>query len=430
MKIAVIGGGTAGYMAAAQISKHFPEFDLYHIYDPNMPAIGVGEGTTLAFPDWLHSITGLSYQELVEKCYLTRKYGIRFENWGVNYEQFMHHFYPVSQAYAYHISAAKMVELLHEYVTATKIHKKVIDVVSNGIAVNITFADDTELEADLVLDARGFPKNLTEEHIQLSLIPTNAALICQGPVVEDGMINIQIQEQVLEYQSATRSIARPHGWIFTIPLTYRTSYGYIYNNSLSSLEEVEADFKQFLDSEGIEPFGEAKKLTFPNFTQATFFDGALLKIGNAASFLEPLEATAIAVIIKQLKLLCYWPLKKFAKQNKREKLSDNNLQVFNNHLCNYLHQVALFVSWHYAMGSCFNTPFWQFAKSNFTTEVNKLDNQKVLGEFEQYLDNGSRLAHPIKKHKEFCQTAPALINSYGQFPASSFAEVGYGIGYF
>lgn len=124
MKIAVIGGGTAGYMAAAHVTKNFPDFDLYHIYDSSIPTIGVGEGTQAHFPAWLDSITGLSFSELEERCKLTRKFGIKFENWGVKHQQFMHNFYPLKAAYGYHISAAKLVELLQEYVSATHIEKK------------------------------------------------------------------------------------------------------------------------------------------------------------------------------------------------------------------------------------------------------------------------------------------------------------------
>ena len=59
MRIAVLGGGTSGCMAAAQITKEFPDAELVHVFDSRIPIIGVGEGTTPNVHGWLHDITGL-----------------------------------------------------------------------------------------------------------------------------------------------------------------------------------------------------------------------------------------------------------------------------------------------------------------------------------------------------------------------------------
>jgi tryptophan halogenase len=441
MKIAVIGGGTAGYIAAAHITKYFPQFELYHIYDSRIPTIGVGEGTTLYFPKWLNAITGLSYSELEEKCHVTRKFGISFDNWGFEYQQFMHHFYPVGQAYGYHISAAKIVELLQDYVSATNLDKQVIGVKSDGVAVDITFEDDTHLEVDLAIDARGFPKSLDRDRVKLSWIPTNAALIRQAPVADRGLIQVKVGDRVLKYQSVTRSVSRPHGWIFVIPLTSRTSYGYIYNSDLNSVSDIENDLDEFLHSEGITCFPGARQLNFPNFTERTFFDGALFKIGNTASFLEPLEATAIGCILKQVEILSYWPLRQFAKQEKRGRLNEDDLKMVNRYLLNYVYKMSLFVGWHYAKGSCFKTKFWQFAQTNFYQEIKNLENQELLKEFESYLQAGADIVHPIQNFLKFSQTVaqkPAnspllpepIPKAFAQWQTPSFTEVGYGIGYF
>jgi Tryptophan halogenase len=50
MKIAVLGGGTAGFIAAAHLTRYLPQADLLHIFDSRIPTIGVGEGTTPRFP--------------------------------------------------------------------------------------------------------------------------------------------------------------------------------------------------------------------------------------------------------------------------------------------------------------------------------------------------------------------------------------------
>src|SRR5947207_837238 len=119
MKVAVIGGGTAGHMAAAMVTRHYPEFELHHIYDPSIPIIGVGESTLIHFPPWLREITSFSEDELRERCGITRKYGITFENWGPVHETFVHYFTPADKVYGYHVSAPGIVELLRDFVNAT-----------------------------------------------------------------------------------------------------------------------------------------------------------------------------------------------------------------------------------------------------------------------------------------------------------------------
>lgn len=442
MKIAVIGGGTSGYIAASHISKHFPQFDLYHIYDSTIPTIGVGEGTTPYFLDWLERITNFSYEELEKRCSITRKFGISFENWGVKHEKFFHHFYPIGEQYSYHISALEMVKLLREYVRATEIDCQVTDVKSDGVSVQISLANHTNLEVDLAIDARGFPQTFDEKYVKLSWIPTNTALIRQIPGASDNTIELSIGSHLLQYQSATRSIARPHGWIFTIPLTNRTSYGYIYNRDINSISEIEADFDEFFHAEGITYTGQPKHLNFPNFTVRNCFDGALFKIGNTASFLEPLEATAIGCILKQVEAISYWVLRTFAKLETRGRLDEQQLQTFNNYFLNYVYKMSLFVGWHYAMGSRFNSKFWNFAKTNFYQEIKNLENQKLLEEFYAVLESSADSPHPLENFPEFSSTvAKTEINIFtalmqgmpklfGQWTKPSFTEVGYGIGYF
>ena len=411
-KVAVIGGGTAGYMAAAHITKHFPCFDLYHIYDSRIPTIGVGEGTQANFPEWLEQITGLDFDELQQRCYVTRKFAIQFENWGTKNKQFLHNFYPIKKEYGYHISAKNLVALLEEHVSATRIDKKIIDMKSDGISVKLTFEDLTQLDVDLAFDASGFPKALpNSDSTKLSLIPTNAALIRRGSAVD--------------FNSATRSIARPYGWIFIIPLTIQTSYGYVYNNSINSISEIEADLNKFLQEENVKTLGEAKHLTFPNFMRQSFFDGSLFKIGNAASFLEPLEATALGVTLAQIYYASQY-LKDLSEFSGRsEKFEPSKLKASNEFLLNMLWKVALFVGWHYACGSCFDTEFWHFAKSNFNQEIKNMQNETLLRAFKRCLDAGSDLNNQL-----FFPELNAFRETFAGFTPASFCEIGYGIGYY
>lgn len=416
MKIAVIGGGTAGYIATAHLSTVHKWIDLYHIYDSKIPRIGVGEGTTLNVKDWLNDVLDIQFDVLKERCYATKKYGISYENWGVKNRKFLHNFFPVNDAYAYHFSAENLVPLLEEQTSAERLDKNVSEIESNGRTTIISHTDGSRLEVDFAIDARGFPKTLDEEkHFSLSMIPTNAALIRSGPVVD--------------FNRATRSVARPQGWIFIIPLRNRTSYGYVYNANISTTKEIEDDLNEFLKLEGVQPDDGQKCLSFPNYAYKKLFDGSLMRVGNAAAFFEPLEATAIGAAVAQTLGISIWPLGRMKPNSQKMIIRQNDLNVFNKWFYRYHLALGLFIGWHYTQGSAYNTPFWEYAKDTFFGAWEKLKNSedkedlRVCNEFQDFLTAASERIN-MKPKKEI------KMNSFGIFPVESFVEIGLGIDYY
>ena len=94
MKIAVLGGGTAGFIAAAHLTRNVPDAELLHVFDSRIPTIGVGEGTTPRFPVWFEEVTGLGFPDLAERCGATLKKGTRFDGWGLDGAEFLNRFQP------------------------------------------------------------------------------------------------------------------------------------------------------------------------------------------------------------------------------------------------------------------------------------------------------------------------------------------------
>ncbi|MXW07743.1 MAG: tryptophan 7-halogenase, partial [Gammaproteobacteria bacterium] len=161
-RIAVIGRGTAGSLAAASVTHQLEdgEYELHHIYDSRIPVIGVGEGSWPSLVQELAQLTNIPHEKIQCQIMGTRKYGVAFEGWGQCNRNFIHYFTPQQVSYAYHLAADLLAELLHESANAKHIDARVLSITRTDDSARIDF-DGRESETyDLVFDARGFPKEL------------------------------------------------------------------------------------------------------------------------------------------------------------------------------------------------------------------------------------------------------------------------------
>ena len=353
-KIAVIGRGTAGSLAAAAVTRLHPDGDheLHHIHDSRIPVIGVGEGSWPSLVGHLQQLTALPHETVQQRLQGTRKYGVAFEGWGRRNRDFTHYFTPQQVSYAYHLSADLLAELLHESTRARHVNAKVLGITRVDGGAEVEFEDRAPERYDLVFDARGFPRDLDpDRHIPISFIPTDTAVIRRCPaIVGDGRDGPVLQH------TYTRAVARPHGWIFVIPLVAHTSYGYIFNRDVSGLAEVEADFDAFLEADGAPEFEQRAVIPFPNFVHRQIYDGAVARIGNRAAFMEPLEATAIVSAQFQIGMVLQTRLNRPVEHLERD------APVINRFLVNEMLAYGLFVGWHYSCGSRYDSGFWRYAR--------------------------------------------------------------------
>ncbi len=353
-RVAVIGRGTAGSLAAAAVARLHPDPDheLHHIYDSRIPTLGVGEGTWPSLLPYLEQLTNLSDETIQQSVNGTRKYGLAFEGWGVRNRDFIHSFIPENVSYGYHLCADLMGELLRKSANARHIDAKVLDItrVDGGALVECEGMPPERY--DLVFDARGFPRELDpDRHINIPFIPTNTAIIrrCPAIVEEEG------DGPVLQH-TYTRSIARPHGWVAVIPLTTHTAYGYIFDRDITSPAEVEADFDALLESDGVAEFEPSAVIQFPNFIHRQIYDGTVCRIGNAAAFVEPLQATTIAAAQLQIGMILQTRLHRPVERIEHDTPTVNQFLVKN------MLYYGLFVGWHYHRGSKFESAFWRHAR--------------------------------------------------------------------
>ena len=407
-KIAVVGRGTAGSLAAASVSRLHPDPDheLHHIYDSRIPVIGVGEGSWPSLVQELHRLTDLPHETVQQRLKGTRKYGVAFEGWGRRHRDFTHYFTPQQVSYAYHLSADLMEELLRESTRAHRIDAKVLKITRVEGGAEVEFEGQASQRYDLVFDARGFPRDLhPDRHIDISFIPTNTAVIRRCPAVvetrEDGPV---VQP------TYTRAVARPHGWIFVIPLTVHTSYGYIFNGDISTLADVESDFDAFLESDGVSAFEQRAVIRFPNFVHRRIYDGTVARIGNAAAFIEPLEATAIVSAQLQIGMVLNIRL------NRAIEHLDRDAPVVNRFLINNMLCYSLFVGWHYSCGSTFDSEFWRRARDRVWPRFRKAADPEAvdctaLSKFDDMIE---LLNRPVIDKSDWDRMCGVPLTSYAQ----------------
>ena len=296
-------------------------------------------------------LTELPHETIQQRLQGTRKYGIAFEGWGRLGRNFTHYFTPQQVSYGYHLSADLLADLLHESTRARHVDAKVRNIVRVDGGAEVEFEGMAPERYDLVFDARGFPRELdAERHIDISFIPTDTA------VIRRCLTNVEEGKGPVLQHTYTRAVARPLGWIFVIPLVPHTSYGYIFNREVSGLDEVEADFDAFLEADGVAEFEQRSVIRFPNFVHRRIYDGAVARIGNAAAFMEPLEATSIVSAQIQIGIVLETRLGRPVEHLERD------APAINRFLAKNALRYGLFVGWHYSCGSRYDSEFWRYAR--------------------------------------------------------------------
>ena len=198
--------------------------------------------------------------------------------------------------------------------------------------------------------------------------------------------------------------------MFVIPLTAHTSYGYIFNRDVTSLDEVESDFDALLDSDGVSEFEQRAVLQFPNFVHRQIFDGAVARVGNAAAFMEPLEATAIVSAQLQVGMVLQIRL------NRPPEHLERDAPVVNRFLINNMLRYGLFVGWHYSCGSNYDSEFWRRARDRVWAAHREAADPKVvdcdaLKRFDEMMD---LLNQPVIDKADWTRMSAVPLTSYAQ----------------
>lgn len=317
-RIAIIGAGNAGCITALHLHKHMPtdrEIVIYHSPNTN-PIERVGQSTTLDIVELIQNTLGCNwYNNSIDATF---KSGVLYEGWGKKNDKFFHPFPMYTMGM--HFVPKKLSNIVVESKHFTSIEKIITD-------------PEKEIDADVIFDCRG-RHNRDKSNYDTLINPLNSVLLYK----KEGRNYDQVY---------TRTVATPNGWTFVIPNVDSVSYGYLYNNNITSKEDARKDFLDRFELP--ETDGE---LIFENYMAKNMFVGERTILnGNMYGFIEPLEATAMA----GYQMIC-----RYAWDGKFE---GRPLHDCNNLIRKYFKEVQTFILWQYQYGSKYDTPFWEYARS-------------------------------------------------------------------
>ena len=344
-KLVIVGGGTAGWMAAASFAHYFANngVEITVVESSEIGTVGVGEATVPAIRDFFHTL-GLEDFEVMRATQGTCKLGIEFKDWSRVGESFVHPFgvfgapardvafhqywlrlrklgdptpfsayslavglcrqnrftrphpNPTSGLsvfdWAVHFDAGLFARLLRDYALKRGvkcIDARVVDVnlrAVDGFIESVTLHGGTREAGDLFIDCTGFRGLLIEGALATGYEDWTHWLPCDRAVA----IPCASAGVLTPY---TRATARSAGWQWRIPLQHRIGNGYVYCSR--HLGDDEAAAALIADLEG-ERLAEPNFLRFVTGHRRKFWNRNCVALGLAAGFLEPLESTSIQLI--------------------------------------------------------------------------------------------------------------------------------------
>lgn len=446
--IVIVGGGTAGWMAASALSTLLARagVSITLIETPDIPTVGVGEATIPQIC-LFNELLGIDENDFIKKTSATFKLGIEFVNWGEIGESYVHpfgkfgfdmegihfhHFYMRAKAlgnpyplgdyclqvygakankfmraenipqsplngisYAFQFDATLYAKYLREVSEArgvTRIEAKVTDVKlrpEDGFIQTLKLDDGRNIDGDLFIDCSGFYGLLIEGALGAGYTDWSEWL----PVNRAVAVACKQPGDPIPY---TRATARGAGWQWRIPLQHRLGNGYVYCDKFLSPEQAEKDLVESLEGEAL---AAPKHLKFTTGHRNKFWDKNCVSLGLAAGFMEPLESTSIHLVQSGLaRLMSLFPDKRFTQ---------SNIDYFNKRTLDEYVRVRDFLILHYKLTRRDDTAFWRYVRDMDVPD-------KVHEKMEAYRAN----ARTYREDNElFNETSwLAVMNGQGLYP--------------
>jgi len=387
-----VGGGTAGWTAAAAVKKLIgANLNVVLVESDAIGTVGVGEATIPPFRT-MHRLLKIDEADFLSRVQGTYKLAIQFENWRAVGHDYIHSFGVTGQgcwaagfqhfwlkaktlgfaedyaryapelmaaqegkfahleqdalSYAYHIDAtsyAKYLRQLAEQDGVTRVEGKIVEVhqTESGDISEVVLESGQVVKGDLFIDCSGFVSLLLDKALGTEFEDWTHWLPC------DRAIAVQT-EAVGEPIPYTRSIARESGWQWRIPLQTRVGNGLVYCSEFMSDDEATDTLLSNLEGATIT---EPRVLRFRAGQRVKHWNRNCIGLGLAAGFLEPLESTSIHLIQRGvIRLMQMFPYGGIVESDRIE---------FNRQMDDEFRYIRDFIIMHYHVTERTDTEFWR-----------------------------------------------------------------------
>jgi tryptophan halogenase len=405
-KVVIVGGGTAGWMAAAAISKIFgemPGLSIELVESEEIGTVGVGEATIPQI-NLFNSLLGLDERDFVRATNATYKLGIEFRDWtriGHRYVhpfgfygldmlgiEFHHHWLkgrslgdstpldvyslgivaglqgrfehprpqqpgsPLSRiSYAFQFDAslyAKYLRALAEACGVVRTEGRIVNVIQNGesgFVEAVELQSGKRIDGDLFIDCSGFRGLLIEQTLGSGFEDWSKWLPCDRAAA----VGCESSD---DQQPLTRSTAQTAGWQWRIPLQHRTGNGYVYSSEHISDDEAAAVLLANLDGK---PLSDPRFLKFRAGHRRKAWIKNVVSLGLAGGFLEPLESTSIHLVQTGIaRLMTLFPSRRF---------DEREIERFNDQTVEEYVDIRDFLVLHYNATERDDSDFWNYCRT-------------------------------------------------------------------
>ncbi len=425
--ICIVGGGTAGWMAASLLSNitQGANIKITLIESTDIATIGVGEATVPSFMAFLKDAR-LDTKAFMQATAGSIKLGIRFENWYQQNHHFLHPFGKIGRAidghefyqiwlktladgnttrwvdhspsgimseenrfmtemqlantplasygYAVHLDAAYAARHMREITLARGVRRiestvESVQTDERKFIQSVQLANGQTIESDFFIDCTGFKGLLISETLKVGYDDWSNYLPCNRAVA----VQTENAGDPLAYTIAS---ARAAGWSWKIPLQHRTGNGYVFASDYCSDDEAINTLMSVIKGDLI---NEPRIIPFVSGMREKIWYKNCLALGLASGFIEPLESTAIHLVYRTLvHFIRNFPDKHFASFLE---------QQFNCDIARDYMEIRDFVILHYCTTQRDDTAFWRWCQ---TMEIPESLREKI----NQFRHRGQLQHHP------------------------------------
>lgn len=462
-RIVILGGGTAGWMAANLMAKHWRHapVDVTLVESPDIGIIGVGEGSTPTLKRFFSDM-GIAEKDWMPACNATYKVNIRFRGWSpqTGIESYSHPFisqldtfserpfhvncqtrrlgldvattpeqflfngwlanrnlapvtpanFPFRIEYGYHFDSGLLGEFLKQYARNIGVNhqtRNVTDVEchADGSIKQLHTSEGDSIEGDLFIDCSGFRSVLLQQTLGVKFNSFSNNLYNDSAVV---FATAAQDAPPVE----TLSTALSNGWAWQIPLTNRTGNGYVYSSRYQDKTAAEAELRHHL---GLDESAEARHLTMKVGQVEKHWFKNCLGLGLSQGFIEPLEATALHLVQLAIEIF----IDKFDKG----RFTTEFQHEYNALISERFERVRDYIVAHYKLNTRNDSDYWRDNRNNMQLSESLLQILDVWyrqGDLPQEIKRQNLASH-------FGTTSwHCLLAGYGIFPPVAPNQPGTG----